>query len=93
MSNSFINGKPFIVDEEILSVYKELKRPFFCCLCGEDFKLNDSARFMFIPEFGNPFVCIKCDSGDECSHKKLKDNLKLYRQCIRKHFRHVKRFL
>lgn len=58
----FTNQKPFLVTEKELQAWAKIKN-WHCSLCGEDFKLGHTARWVFggPQKFRNFFVCSNCD--------------------------------
>ena len=68
---SFIDQKPFVVRESEYNArwsgYKD-GRTFRCILCGDYFRIGDTARFIYMNDtrcgVGNCFVCSGCDGDD-----------------------------
>lgn len=65
---SFTDGKQFEVDQERRDAHTRHRKRFGCSLCGHDFKVGDSARWIYAngttgAGTGNFFVCASCDVG------------------------------
>ena len=65
----FINGKEFVIDEDIYKSFMKIRRGMYCGICGKNLKVGHTARFIFAnenPEYRgrNFYVCKKCDTGD-----------------------------
>ncbi len=64
--NTWLNGKPFVVTQETVQAFKNVKKPFDCKLCGRTLTAFDNARWIFANGTkgcgtGNFFVCQGCD--------------------------------
>lgn len=68
---NFTDRKPFVVEENTLASFKRVKKRFNCKLCGRDFAVGDTARWIYANfaespvRCGNFFVCGKCDAEDK----------------------------
>jgi hypothetical protein len=87
--NSFTDCKPFVMDQERLTAFKRTRRRFCCALCGHDFQVGDTARWIYANgtpgiTTGNFFVCQSCDTGDDDCRKRGQESktqaIKLARQ-------------
>lgn len=62
---SWTDMKAFVVDDRTHQSFKSLKKRFHCSLCGHDFKVGDTARWIYANGTkgspGNFFVCSQCD--------------------------------
>ena len=67
---SFTDRKPFTVTPELHASFTRLKKRFNCKLCGHEFVVGDTGRWIYANfkdspvRCGNFFVCGKCDAED-----------------------------
>lgn len=63
---SFTDQKPFILDTKFFEGITERNQKFCCNICGEDFKVGDTVRWIYAGSIGmvNFWTCTKCDGED-----------------------------
>lgn len=83
---SFTDRKSFQINNEILAAFKRTKKRFNCKLCGHNFEVGDTARWIYANSkespvrCGNFFVCGKCDGDDDAVLLRAKDSYELATQ-------------
>lgn len=60
--STFTDQKPFVVDADRRSAFTRLKKKFNCSICGKEFEIGDTARWVYANgtngfHGGNFFVC------------------------------------
>jgi hypothetical protein len=69
----WIDGKPWIVEKRHLQLHWGNRGKLRCRLCDHLFIEGETVRFIFAnfkdspSKYGNFFVCIRCDTGDDKS--------------------------